>query len=160
MSSLAGNAGPSERLHQVLIDLHRSPYPHVPNPPECTRRASVALILRIRPTYEQWPTKARNNGVDAQASISQRLDTFFSQPWVQAGDPEVLFIKRAARKGDRWAGHVALPGGKRDSEDEDDKAAAVREASEEIGMDLNVESCLYVGNLPERVVTTFWGKVA
>jgi 8-oxo-dGTP pyrophosphatase MutT (NUDIX family) len=78
---------------------------------------------------------------------------------VKYGDPEVLFIKRASRPGDRWTGHVALPGGKRDPEDEDDKAAAIREASEEIGLDLTTDDCICVGNLPERVVTTSWGSV-
>lgn len=33
-----------------------------------------------------------------------------------------------------WAGEVALPGGKRD-EGEDDKATALREAHEEIGLE-------------------------
>jgi 8-oxo-dGTP pyrophosphatase MutT (NUDIX family) len=78
---------------------------------------------------------------------------------VQRGDPEVVFIKRAAREGDRWTSHVALPGGKRDPEDEDDKATAVRETSEEIGLDLNGRDAMFVGNLPERVVSTSWGKV-
>lgn len=33
------------------------------------------------------------------------------------------------------AGEVALPGGKRDEGDEDDKATALREAQEEIGLE-------------------------
>ena len=78
---------------------------------------------------------------------------------MQHGDPELLFIKRASRVGDRWTGHVALPGGKRDPEDEDDKAAAVREAQEEVGLDLATEDLIYIGNLPERVVTTSFGSV-
>lgn len=75
------------------------------------------------------------------------------------GDPELLFIKRAAREGDRWTSHVALPGGKRDPTDASDKDVAVRETSEEIGLDLRGERCVYVGNLPERVVSTSWGSV-
>jgi 8-oxo-dGTP pyrophosphatase MutT (NUDIX family) len=54
---------------------------------------------------------------------------------------------------------VALPGGKRDPEDESDKATAIRETSEEIGLDLTSADALFVGNLPERVVSTSWGKV-
>lgn len=96
---------------------------------------------------------------DPSLSIEQQLQNFFDQPWVKHGDPEVLFIKRASREGDRWTGHVALPGGKRDPEDEDDRAAAVREASEEIGFDLTTDDVISVGNLPERVVTTSWGSV-
>jgi 8-oxo-dGTP pyrophosphatase MutT (NUDIX family) len=71
----------------------------------------------------------------------------------------VIFIKRAARVGDRWTSHVALPGGKRDPEDEDDRAVAIRETVEEIGLDLNSPDAFFVGNLPERVVSTSWGKV-
>jgi 8-oxo-dGTP pyrophosphatase MutT (NUDIX family) len=78
---------------------------------------------------------------------------------VQKGDPEVAFIKRAARVGDRWTSHVALPGGKRDPEDEDDRYTAIRETSEEIGLDLTTKNVVSVGNLPERVVSTSWGKV-
>lgn len=78
---------------------------------------------------------------------------------MQHGEPEALFIKRAARKGDRWSAHVALPGGKRDIEDEDDRATAVREVREEVGLHLGNGDVVSVGNLPERVVSTAWGKV-
>ena len=57
-------------------------------------------------------------------------------------------------------GHVALPGGGRDPEDADDLQTAIRETREEIGLDLTKAGCLKVGNLPERVVTTTWGKEA
>jgi 8-oxo-dGTP pyrophosphatase MutT (NUDIX family) len=77
---------------------------------------------------------------------------------VQEGDAELLFIKRAGRAGDRWSGHTALPGGKRDPEDADDLAAAIRETREEVGLDLETAPCLKAGNLPERLVSTSWGK--
>lgn len=145
-------------LHDVLIQLQHRPYPHVPNPPSCKKRASVALILRVRPTYDHWPTSPAAS-LEHGLSDRQKLDSFFSQSWVQHGDPETLFIKRASRIGDRWTGHVALPGGRRDPEDLDDRAAAIREASEEVGFDLTTEDCVFIGNLPERVVTTSWGSV-
>ncbi|CAG8175085.1 unnamed protein product [Penicillium salamii] len=153
---MTSNNGLSHNLHDVLAELNRRPYPHVPNPPTCKKRASVALIIRVRPTYEHWPGAEQTN--DASQSVQERLNGFFSQDWVQHGEPEVLFIKRASRVGDRWTGHVALPGGKRDPEDADDQAAAIREASEEIGLDLTTDDCISVGNLPERVVTTSWGS--
>lgn len=159
MESSPPKTGLSPHLHTVLTDLHRHPYPPVPNPPLCKKRASVALILRVRPTYHHWPAPTEIDIGDPDLSVEDRLDDFFAQPWVKHGDPEVLFIKRASRQGDRWTGHVALPGGKRDPEDEDDKAAAVREAVEEIGWDLTTDDCICVGNLPERVVTTSWGSV-
>jgi 8-oxo-dGTP pyrophosphatase MutT (NUDIX family) len=87
------------------------------------------------------------------------LDAFFEQDWVKHGDPEILFIKRATRVGDKWNGHVALPGGKRDPEDDDDAITAMREALEEVGIDLSYTNAIAVGNLPQRIVTTSWGKV-
>ncbi|BAE61077.1 unnamed protein product [Aspergillus oryzae RIB40] len=152
----------SSSLHDALRYLHDHPYPHVPNPPACNKRASVALVLRVRPTHNHWPDSQHSSITPQEnntASVKQRLNTFFSQDWVQNGDPEALFIKRASRVGDRWTGHVALPGGKRDPEDADDKAAAIREASEEVGLDLTADEYIFVGNLPERVVSTGWTSV-
>ena len=40
---------------------------------------------------------------------------------------------RTSRVGDKWSGHVAFPGGKREADDPDDRAAAARETAEEIG---------------------------
>ncbi|KAF7719246.1 Uncharacterized protein PECH_004826 [Penicillium ucsense] len=148
--------GLSPHLHDVLAELHRRPYPHVPNPPRCSRRASVALILRVKPTYQDQPESSRL-AVDQSLSVEEQLQSFFSQSWVQHGDPEVLFIKRASRQGDRWNGHVALPGGKRDPEDLNDFTVAIRETAEEIGLDLTTDDVISVGNLPERVITTSWG---
>ncbi|KAI9849367.1 MAG: hypothetical protein M1830_007119, partial [Pleopsidium flavum] len=144
-------------LHNALSDLAANPFPSVPNPPNCTKRASVALIIRLRPNFSHWPSFPQpNNEENLSASITQQLDNFFSQPWSQHGDPEILFIKRAARSGDRWTSHVALPGGKRDPDDADDRSTAIRETMEEVGIDLNDEHALFVGNLPERIVTTSW----
>jgi len=95
----------------------------------------------------------------------QTLRDFFAQKWVQEGEPQVLFIKRAKRTGDRWSSHVALPGqstisstdhagGKRDPEDADDRVTAERETREEIGIDLTVENSIYCGGLDQRMVST------
>lgn len=152
--------GLPKALRNTLLDIHQHPYPHVPDPPGCKKRASVALIIRIRPHHAHWPDEsASDSSGSTSASIPEQLNDFFSQSWVEHGDPEVLFIKRASRAGDMWTGHVALPGGKRDLEDEDDRAVAVRETSEEIGLDLANNNFIYAGNLPERVVTTSWGSV-
>lgn len=148
-----------DSLRQTLLDLHHNPYPHIENPETCKKRASVALVIRIRPNYHHWPATSAEPNAPADLSATEQLEQFFSQDWVQKGDAEVVFIKRAARHGDRWTSHVALPGGKRDQEDADDRAVAVRETVEEIGLDLNTPDALFVGNLPERVVSTSWGKV-
>lgn len=45
-------------------------------------------------------------------------------------------MKRASAPGDRWSGHVALPGGREDDADADLLSTAIRETREEIGIDL------------------------
>ena len=151
---------PSEELNEALRNalrkLNGSPFPQVANPEGCEKRASVALVLRLRPTYRAQLSQAESSRTATTESYSASLDEFLSQTW--EGDPEVLFIKRAGRAGDRWSGHTALPGGKRDPQDSDDLAAAVRETREEVGLDLTTGGCFHVGNLPQRVVTTAWGK--
>jgi 8-oxo-dGTP pyrophosphatase MutT (NUDIX family) len=49
---------------------------------------------------------------------------------------ELLLIKRAQSERDPWSGHMALPGGRRDVDDEDLLTTAVRETREETGVDL------------------------
>ena len=149
-----------KELQTVLNTLHQFPYPHVPNPEGCKKRASVAVILRVRPPFRPIPASSESVVEVEPEAPAISINHFFSKQWVQDGDPEVLFIKRAGRAGDRWSGHTALPGGKRDPEDADDCAAAVRETREEIGLDLESGDCLKAGNLAERVVTTTWGKQA
>jgi 8-oxo-dGTP pyrophosphatase MutT (NUDIX family) len=52
----------------------------------------------------------------------------------QSGTPEILFIKRAERRGDPWSGQMALPGGRRDDDDATLRHTAQRETSEETGI--------------------------
>lgn len=53
-----------------------------------------------------------------------------------AGDPELLMIKRAEVERDPWSGHVACPGGRMDPTDRDLEHTAIRETWEETGIDL------------------------
>lgn len=148
----------SSSLHNVLTDLYQNPYPHVPNPPLCKKRASVALILRVRPTYNHWPNTPSPPSRTDGSSVKEQLDTFFlrigfnmvTQKFCSSSGHRVWEIVGRAMS------HFL---GKRDPEDVDDKAAAVREAWEEIGLDLTTDDCIHVGNLPERVVTMSWGTV-
>ena len=52
---------------------------------------------------------------------------------------ELLLIERATRYGDPWSGHMALPGGHRDTADVDLAATAERETQEEVGLDLRTQ---------------------
>ncbi|KAL4400253.1 coenzyme A diphosphatase [Malassezia pachydermatis] len=147
------------------------------SPPTQPRRASVALILRIRPAAEDeaWLRAKWRQGEASEEdahlfpSMSQqdangtmtteaRLRQFFALPWVQRGTPEVLFIKRAVREGDNWSSHVAFPGGRRDPEDESGVYTAMRETWEEVGIDLADKEFLHVGHLEDREITSSLGK--
>jgi 8-oxo-dGTP pyrophosphatase MutT (NUDIX family) len=52
------------------------------------------------------------------------------------GSAEMLFIRRSEREGDPWSGHIAFPGGRPAAGDADLLAVAVRETSEEVGIDV------------------------
>lgn len=145
-------------LKGVLQFLNANPSVHVPNPVDCKKRASVALIIRVKPAFQHKAEYDSEKLKSSSRSFTECIDDFFDQGWVQKGDPEVLFIKRASRSGDRWTSHVAFPGGGREAQDPEDVSTSIRETREEIGLDLETDWCLRVGNLPERVITTAWGK--
>lgn len=64
----------------------------------------------------------------------------------------LLLIRRAEREGDPWSGHMALPGGRREPEDLDLLATAIREVSEEVGVSL--ERGQLVGPLADVIPRT------
>ena len=146
------------QLRTVLIDLQSKPYPTVSNPPETARRASVAVIIRINPHYKFLPVRSKAKSQPGIQNSATCINRFFEQPWVQHGDAEVLFIKRTSRTRDPWSGDIALPGGRRDPEDIDDLATAIRETREEVGLDLCENVAISAGNLPQRVITGSWGR--
>lgn len=61
--------------------------------------------------------------------------------------PEVLLMRRVEHPEDRWSGHVSLPGGHADPHEQDLLLTAVREAREEVGVDLERSGQL-LGRLP------------
>ena len=52
------------------------------------------------------------------------------------GGAQLLFIQRAEYPGDPWSGHMAFPGGHQELGDGGARAAAERETSEEVGVQL------------------------
>jgi 8-oxo-dGTP pyrophosphatase MutT (NUDIX family) len=63
------------------------------------------------------------------------------------GSVEILFIKRADRDGDPWSGHIAFPGGRPEARDGSLLAVALREAWEEVGIDVR-DGGRVLGRLP------------
>jgi 8-oxo-dGTP pyrophosphatase MutT (NUDIX family) len=61
---------------------------------------------------------------------------------------EALLIHRAERASDPWSGHMAFPGGRVEPGDADSRRAAVREAGEEVGLDLDRDA-VYRGRLSD-----------
>ncbi|HEY7029374.1 MAG TPA: CoA pyrophosphatase [Gemmatimonadales bacterium] len=62
---------------------------------------------------------------------------------VLAPDPDaVLLIRRAERVGDPWSGHMGLPGGRFQRDDQDLLATAIRETREELSLQLVPTSLL------------------
>lgn len=49
---------------------------------------------------------------------------------------ELFLIQRAHKPGDPWSGDMAFPGGRKQPEDPDSRATAIRETWEETGLDL------------------------
>jgi 8-oxo-dGTP pyrophosphatase MutT (NUDIX family) len=64
-----------------------------------------------------------------------------------AGEPAVLFVRRADYAGDPWSGHMALPGGRASEEDIDLLDTARRETLEETG--LRLERPDFLGRLDD-----------
>lgn len=89
-------------------------------------------IDAIRSRLEAFSAQRRFpiEGLMKQAAVSAVLRQRGPQ------GPELLFIRRAEHPSDPWSGHMAFPGGRVDGGDRDPLAAAIREADEELALDL------------------------
>lgn len=67
-------------------------------------------------------------------------------------DDRLLLIRRAEHPRDPWSGQMGLPGGRRDPQDQDLLATALRETFEEVGLDLSAARLL--GTLDDQAPTT------
>jgi len=102
----------------------------------------VELDARFRAALRTEVPRGPNTREAAVAVVMRRLDA-----------PEVLLIKRAEHAADPWSGHIALPGGRHDPADQDSLATAIREAQEEVGLDL-ARTARYLGALDD--VQALW----
>ena len=60
---------------------------------------------------------------------------------------EFLMMQRAFHEKDPWSGQMSFPGGKLDPQDDSHKAAAIREAFEEVGIELSSDD--YLGRVDD-----------
>lgn len=87
----------------------------------------VALTARLRERGSTPPTDTDLHGWQAATALVLAPGEH---------DIEVAIIERAHRPGDRWSGHLALPGGRREHLDLTLAETAARESEEEVGLAL------------------------
>lgn len=67
---------------------------------------------------------------------------------LRSGEEQILLIRRAINPNDKWSGEIALPGGRQGEEDGgEDEQTAMREAWEEVGLELR--HCQRLGRLAD-----------
>lgn len=87
------------------------------------------IIERLQMRLPRPDGAEQESGDRVQAAVAVLLRE-------EAGEPQILVIQRACNPRDHWSGHLALPGGRRDPEDEDLVATAAREVQEEVGIEI------------------------
>ena len=115
----------------------------------------------LRAPSRQWPARGVSTLPEIRRALRGREPSLLPDPphprgraavaLVLGGREERLslcFVKRAKRPGERWSGDMAFPGGWISPADTGSHGAAVREAREEVGLDLREASCL--GRLDDR----------
>jgi 8-oxo-dGTP pyrophosphatase MutT (NUDIX family) len=112
------------KFHEFIDTLKNRNPVIIESTPTEPKRASVGILLRIR-----------NNKKPLTKLTHVDLD--------------ILYIRRAYNPKDRWASHMAFPGGKTEI-NETDKQSCEREWKEEVGIDL--QKFEYLGRLDDRQV--------
>ena len=108
-----------------------------------SKQASVFTLLEIRQAMAQHdPQFAEPGAKTRQAAVAIIMRE-------TENGPQMLFIKRADKEGDPWSGHMAFPGGHKETIDTSLEEAARRETWEEIGFSL--EGSRYLGALDHQL---------
>jgi len=103
---------------------------------------SIALLQLLEARLgEHRPGKKRLRPFRKRSAVAMILQ-------VREGELCILMIKRAERRGDPWSGHMAFPGGRMEKADANGFEVALRETSEEVGLELGPrDEC--IGRLSE-----------
>lgn len=123
-----------------------------------SRRCAAALILRFGETdgVRVGGLFARRGygslGCEEALSIlEQNCDV--KQPH-RGSELRLLFMQRTNWTSDRWSGQVALPGGRRDPEDDNDFACVRRETYDELGIPLDSPEFVLLGRMEDYTLTS------
>ncbi len=108
-----------------------------------------AALMPVRLDTGEWRTPAVLFGPDTARAAAVLVLVVPASDAADA-EAEVILIRRVDRGG-HHSGDVALPGGRFEEGDADAAAAALREASEEVGLDPEAAGVRVVGELE-----TFW----
>lgn len=113
-----------------------------PPPPDDPLNETASLVRRIEASL------GGRAGALAQADVAVRRAAVALV--LAPGDAglDLLFIKRAEYASDPWSGQIALPGGRREPDDETLWHTAARETREETGIEL-LASARLLGTLDE-----------
>ncbi|EQC39748.1 hypothetical protein SDRG_03174 [Saprolegnia diclina VS20] len=104
--------------------------------------APQTFLDDLQASLARRPVRVLNGARKASVAAVLRVD----------GDRiRLLFIRRAVNPRDRWSGQIAFPGGKCEA-NETSLETAIREAREEVGLDL--ASATLLGQLPVRAATS------
>jgi 8-oxo-dGTP pyrophosphatase MutT (NUDIX family) len=105
-------------------------------PPELMPVVMETGEPRVRPP---WDTVAASSSRDAAVLVLLYPD--------RDGTTRILLTERADRGG-HHSGEVSFPGGRSEPEDVDAAATAIREATEEVGLDIRAAGVRVLGGLP------------
>ncbi len=95
--------------------------------------SALHTVFELRRALQAHPGKA----LPAATAASRSFAAVAAVLRDSTDGVQVLLIRRSEREGDPWSGHMALPGGRHDPEDRDLLHTAVRETSEELGLELS-----------------------